>query len=36
MYYSLNMELTDLETGLIEWADSTEVIRESSRPFVGW
>lgn len=36
MYYSLNMELTDLETGIIEWADSTEVIREASKPFVGW
>jgi len=36
MYYSLNMELTDLESGLIEWADSVEVIRESSKPFIGW
>ncbi|SEA25825.1 hypothetical protein SAMN05660420_01630 [Desulfuromusa kysingii] len=36
MYYSLNMELTDIETGLIEWADSAEVIREASKPFIGW
>ncbi len=36
MYYSLNMELTDIETGLIEWTDSTEVIRESAKPFIGW
>lgn len=36
MYYSLNMELTDIETGLIEWADKTEVIREAAKPFVGW
>ena len=36
MYYSLNLELTDIESGLIEWADSTEVIRESSKPFIGW
>ena len=36
MYYSLNMELTDIESGLIEWADSTEVIREASKPFIGW
>ena len=36
MYYSLNMELTDIQTGLIEWADSTEVIREASKPFLGW
>lgn len=35
-YYSLNMELTDLESGIIEWADSTEVIREASKPFIGW
>jgi hypothetical protein len=36
MYYSLNLELTDIESGLIEWADSTEVIRESTKPFIGW
>jgi uncharacterized protein (TIGR02722 family) len=36
MYYSLNLELTDLESGLIEWADSAEVIREASKPFIGW
>ena len=35
-YYSLNLELTDLETSLIEWADSTEVIREAAKPFIGW
>ncbi len=36
MYYSLNMELTDIQTGLIEWVDSTEIIREASKPFIGW
>ena len=36
MYYSLNMELTDIQSGLIEWADSAEVIREASKPFMGW
>jgi PBP1b-binding outer membrane lipoprotein LpoB len=35
-YYSLNLELTDIETGLIQWADSVEVIREASKPFIGW
>ena len=35
-YYSLNLELTDIETGLIEWADSVEIIREESKPFIGW
>lgn len=36
MYYSLNLELTDLETSIIEWADRVEVVRESSKPFIGW
>ncbi len=35
-YYSLNLELTDMQTGLLEWADSVEVIREASKPFIGW
>jgi uncharacterized protein (TIGR02722 family) len=35
-YYSLNLELTSIETGLMEWADSAEVIREASKPFIGW
>lgn len=35
-YYSLTLELTDLETGLIEWTDSVEIARESAKPFIGW
>lgn len=35
-YYSLNLELTDIESSLIEWADSVEVIREEAKPFIGW
>jgi len=35
-YYSLNLELTDIETALIEWTDKVEVIREASKPFIGW
>ena len=35
-YYSLNLELTDIESGLIEWTDKVEVIREASKPFIGW
>ncbi|MBU0673416.1 MAG: penicillin-binding protein activator LpoB [Proteobacteria bacterium] len=35
-YYSLHLELTDLETSLVEWAGSAEVIREASKPFIGW
>lgn len=36
MYYSLTLELTDLETGLIEWTDSVEIVREAAKPFIGW
>lgn len=36
IYYSMNLELTDLETGEISWADSVEIARESSRPIIGW
>ena len=35
-YYSLTLELTDLRTGLIEWTDSAEIVRESSKSFIGW
>lgn len=35
-YYSLVLELTDLQTGLIEWTDNAEIVRESSKPFIGW
>jgi hypothetical protein len=36
IYYSLNLELTDIETSLIEWADSVELVREASKPIFGW
>lgn len=36
IYYSMNLELTNLETGEISWADSVEIARESSRPIIGW
>lgn len=35
-YYSLTLELTHLETGLIEWTDSVEIVREAAKPFIGW
>lgn len=35
-YYSLTLEMTDLETGLVEWADSVEIVREEAKPFIGW
>ncbi len=36
VHYSLNLELTDTETGAISWADKVEIARESSRPIIGW
>lgn len=36
VYYSMNLELTNLETGEISWADAVEIARESSRPIIGW
>lgn len=36
VYYSLNLELTDLTSGEISWADKVELARESSRPIIGW
>ena len=36
IYYSLNFEMTDLNTGEIAWADSVEIARKSSRPIIGW
>lgn len=36
IYYSLNLELTSIESSLIEWADSVELVREASKPIIGW
>jgi len=36
VYYSLNLELTNTESGAIAWADKVELAREQSRPIVGW
>ncbi len=36
IYYSLNLELTSIETSLIEWADSVELVREAAKPIIGW
>lgn len=35
-YYSLTLELTDLQTGLIEWTDNVEIVREAAKPIIGW
>lgn len=36
VYYSMNLELTDLQSGEITWADNVEIAREASRPVIGW
>lgn len=36
IYYSMNLELTDLQSGEIAWADNVEIAREASRPIIGW
>lgn len=36
VYYSMNLELTDLQSGEISWADNVEIAREASRPVLGW
>jgi len=35
-YYSMTLELTDLETGELVWADSVELARELSQPILRW
>ncbi len=35
-YYSLHLELTDIQSGLLEWTNKVEIIREASKPFIGW
>ena len=36
IYYSLNLELTNLTTSEISWADKVEIARESSQPILRW
>lgn len=36
VYYSLNLELTNIQTGEISWADQVEIARESTQPIIGW
>lgn len=35
-WYKLTLELTNIETSLIEWTDEVEIAREISKPFIGW
>lgn len=36
LYYKLTMELTKINTALIEWTEEQEIIREADRPLIGW
>lgn len=36
VYYKMTMRLMDLETGLIEWADETEIRKQQSKSLIGW
>lgn len=36
VYYAMNLELTDLTTGEIAWADKVELAREASKPIIRW
>ncbi len=35
VYYKMTMRLMDLSSGLIEWADETEIRKEKSKSFLG-
>ncbi|MFB9134517.1 penicillin-binding protein activator LpoB [Vibrio sp. AK197] len=35
VYYKMTMRLMDLQTGLIEWADETEIRKQGSKSFLG-
>ena len=36
VYYKMTMRLMDLETGLIEWADETEIRKQQEKGLLGW
>jgi uncharacterized protein (TIGR02722 family) len=36
VYYKFTMRLMDLESGLVEWADETEIRKTSNKKLVGW
>ncbi len=35
-YYKISLELTDINTNIIEWSDEQEFARMTSEPFIGW
>lgn len=36
VYYSLTLEITNIQTGEISWADAVEIARESKQPLIAW
>ncbi|ATF08587.1 Lipoprotein YcfM, part of a salvage pathway of unknown substrate [Candidatus Enterovibrio altilux] len=36
VYYKMTMRLIDLESGMIEWADETEIRKKQSKSLFGW
>lgn len=36
VYYKINMELADMETGLIEWSEEQEIRKQAKKEYIGW
>ncbi len=36
VYFLVTLNLVDLETGLIPWAEEKEIRKKQTRPLVGW
>jgi len=36
VWYKITLQLTDVETGLIEWADDKEIRKQADRDTIGW
>ncbi len=36
LYFQITLNLVDLETGLLAWAEEKEIRKEAKRPLVGW
>ncbi|WP_026957244.1 penicillin-binding protein activator LpoB [Aliagarivorans taiwanensis] len=36
VYYKMTMRLMDLQTGIVEWADETEIRKQQSKKTLGW
>ena len=36
VYYKINLELADLETGIIEWSEEKEIRKQAKKKLIGW